>query len=432
MQCKILLVFDFDETVSQENTCMTVYKLIGEGRKEIWNGIQPGAWHMFMHKVFARLQDDNWSLPQIREALEEVPLVDGMQELFEHIRENKHWYDCVLISNATTFIIDSIIDKYELRPAIDRIYTNPTVYVNGILGVEACHSHSHEICPPNMCKGSLLTEFIQEQKDEHVLYKMVCYCGDGGNDFCPSLQLKSTDFVFARRGFSLAKRIAHHFESGETIDARVALWDDGYQVLHIIGIECGKVIRSIIEAKRKEETSKANETGKTDESDTIRNKDRTSRNSSASRSSKAGKTDETGKSDQTNESDKTTSIDRTSRNSSASRSSKAGKTDETGKSDQTNESDKTTSIDRTSRNSSASRSSKAGKTDQINESDKTSNKGRTSRNSSASRSSRASRSEKISKTDEYGEADKPRTTDECMEIQKTESSEEVFLLAPTN
>ena len=245
MKQKILLAFDFDETVCDENTCMSVYKMIGEGRKEVWNGIQRGAWHLFMHKVFARLQSDRVPLQQIRDMLEDVPLVHGMMELFEYIKENKHWYDCIVISNATTFIINSIIDRHDMRPAIDKIYTNPTIYVDGMLGVDACHSHSHELCPPNMCKGTILMDYVQEQKNNNVFYKMVCFIGDGGNDFCPSVQLKTNDLIFARRGYSLDKRIAAHFQSGETIDARVALWDSGMEILRIIQKECGKVISEI-------------------------------------------------------------------------------------------------------------------------------------------------------------------------------------------
>ena len=243
MPHKVLLVFDFDETVSDENTCMTVYKMIGEGRRQVWSGIQPGQWHLFMHKVFVRLQNDNVPLRQIKEVLEDVPLVNGMMELFEYIKENKHLYDCVVISNATSFIINSIVERHNFGPAIDQIYTNPTIYEDGMLGVEPCHSHSHGMCPPNMCKGSLLTDYIQEQRNKSVTYKMVCYVGDGGNDFCPSVQLKSTDFVFVRRGYSLEKRLAAHCESGGTVDARVVVWDDGFEVLDRIKEECGRVMR---------------------------------------------------------------------------------------------------------------------------------------------------------------------------------------------
>mmetsp|Transcript_12348 Transcript_12348/g.22313 ORF Transcript_12348/g.22313 Transcript_12348/m.22313 type:complete len:88 (+) Transcript_12348:626-889(+) len=74
------------------------------------------------------------------------------------------------------------------------------------------------------CKGKVLDEILMtfERRPK------VVYVGDGFNDLCPSLRLKKNELICARQGFSLAR----HLKSGNyVVDARVILWNSGYDVL---------------------------------------------------------------------------------------------------------------------------------------------------------------------------------------------------------
>jgi 2-hydroxy-3-keto-5-methylthiopentenyl-1-phosphate phosphatase len=46
---------------------------------------------------------------------------------------------------------------------------------------------------------------VKARNEEKVFFERVFYCGDGDNDFCPSLRLTEKDFAFARKGFELEK-----------------------------------------------------------------------------------------------------------------------------------------------------------------------------------------------------------------------------------
>jgi Putative Phosphatase len=92
-----------------------------------------------------------------------------------------------------------------------------------------------------MCKGHILDT---HRSNGHVQqppgYNLVVYIGDGSNDMCPALRLKPEDLVLARRGFSLAKRIAKPDENKPV--AKVVLWDDGFDILSAIKGELSKLL----------------------------------------------------------------------------------------------------------------------------------------------------------------------------------------------
>lgn len=54
------------------------------------------------------------------------------------------------------------------------------------------------------------------------------YIGDGGNDFCPLNLLNENDFVFARNGYSLQKRIE---KRKKELNASVEYWDTGFDII---------------------------------------------------------------------------------------------------------------------------------------------------------------------------------------------------------
>jgi len=61
----------------------------------------------------------------------------------------------------------------------------------------------------------------------------VFYCGDGGNDMCAALNLRSSDFVMARDGYTLSERLAAAAQDDAHSDAvkpTVMVWKNGEDV----------------------------------------------------------------------------------------------------------------------------------------------------------------------------------------------------------
>lgn len=83
-------------------------------------------------------------------------------------------------------------------------------------------------CSANMCKGEELEAYL-ERNGGRSAYDRIVYVGDGSNDFCPLLRLKSTDLALVRFDFALARRIAKQGESaGMTVP--VKYWDGAWEV----------------------------------------------------------------------------------------------------------------------------------------------------------------------------------------------------------
>jgi len=83
----------------------------------------------------------------------------------------------------------------------------------------------------NLCKGHVLTTHIEEAAKRGVHYDRVAYVGDGSNDLCPSLRLRSNDIVFPRKGFALVKLIEKLDDDLEML-AKVVPWDTGLEILN--------------------------------------------------------------------------------------------------------------------------------------------------------------------------------------------------------
>jgi len=80
--------------------------------------------------------------------------------------------------------------------------------------------------------GHILETHIKERVDNGHMYKRTVYVGDGGNDFCPSLRLKETDYIFPRDNYALHKKIEN--EKLPNPIANVVPWSDATEILQVL------------------------------------------------------------------------------------------------------------------------------------------------------------------------------------------------------
>ena len=234
MESKILLVFDFDKTITQKNTDTVAFKMIQDEsqRKFLRSQIKSGEWTNFMNKVFEVLSASAVKIDEIKLNIETMALNHGMLEIFKHIKTFQAIFDCIIISDSNSWFIDCILNAYNLNSLIKKVYTNKAHLEDNKLQISACHSHSHASCPVNMCKGLLLDEYLQACALQGLSYKVVCYIGDGDNDFCPCTHLRSSDYVFPRRGFPLYSRLNAAEDTANVVTAHIVAWDDGHDILN--------------------------------------------------------------------------------------------------------------------------------------------------------------------------------------------------------
>ena len=80
--------------------------------------------------------------------------------------------------------------------------------------------HGSSLCPPNLCKGTVLDRWIAELRPARVIY-----VGDGSGDYCPATRLRPGDVLLARRAphDGLLKKCR---ANPAAVRAEVVEWDD--------------------------------------------------------------------------------------------------------------------------------------------------------------------------------------------------------------
>ena len=100
--------------------------------------------------------------------------------------KNEYQADLIIISDANSIYIKESLENAGIHEAFSEIYTNPAEFTSEGQLVVTPFTNQTEclrpegLCGANLCKGKVLLDFVKS-KD----YSLICYAGDGGNDFCP-------------------------------------------------------------------------------------------------------------------------------------------------------------------------------------------------------------------------------------------------------
>lgn len=234
---KILLAFDFDHTIINDNSDTYVTKLAPNGKipPEIKALYSDQGWTLFMSEIFRYLHSNKTTPKQILECMTEISFSPGMVDLLTTLDQTKA--EAIVISDANYIFIDHILTFHGLKDRINKIFTNPAKFNNeGRLELEMYHvQDSCSLSTVNLCKGQILESYIEERAKENVIFTHIAFVGDGENDFCPSLRLSPKDFVFPREGYSLVKHIEKmKAEQGLHIKANIHTWKSGLDILKIL------------------------------------------------------------------------------------------------------------------------------------------------------------------------------------------------------
>uniref|UniRef100_A0A146QMI9 Phosphoethanolamine/phosphocholine phosphatase n=1 Tax=Fundulus heteroclitus TaxID=8078 RepID=A0A146QMI9_FUNHE len=233
---KLLMVFDFDHTVVDDNSDIWVLNCLPDQTlpASVKASYRDGHWTEYMGRVMAYIGDQGISPDRIRGVMETIPFTPGMRDLLTFIAESKSAVDCIVVSDSNTLFIDWVLEGAGLRAAVDRVFSNPaSINEAGHLELQHHHSHNCHKCPVNMCKRKVLEGYLSERAEAGVEYGRVFYVGDGGNDLCPSLCLRGQDAVMPRKGFTLEKLLARlkAQKADSSAAAKVVVWSSGTEIL---------------------------------------------------------------------------------------------------------------------------------------------------------------------------------------------------------
>ncbi|XP_072927822.1 phosphoethanolamine/phosphocholine phosphatase-like [Hemitrygon akajei] len=232
---KFLIVFDFDETIIQHNSDYVILKCNPDQSlpEELLQPQEEEFWREYMNKVYQYFGEKGVKEETMRKVLAETPLTKEMVNLFQFLKKSSDLFECIIISDANMFFINSILQANGLSTIFQKIYTNPSCFDNNnTFTISPYHSHMCEQCPINMCKRKILHDHLVQRAEEEVEFEKIFYVGDGTNDFCPSVALTPTDFIFPRKNYPLDSLISKiKMTEPSAIQAQVVPWESGEDIL---------------------------------------------------------------------------------------------------------------------------------------------------------------------------------------------------------
>jgi pyridoxal phosphate phosphatase PHOSPHO2 len=116
---RVLIAFDFDHTIIDDNSDTYIQRLAPNGGKipeEITKLYSSRGWTKFMSEVFKYLRSNGTNQTQLLDCVAEIPLVNGMLELLTYltpsekedaaavqtVQEQMVVYDAIIISDSNS------------------------------------------------------------------------------------------------------------------------------------------------------------------------------------------------------------------------------------------------------------------------------------------------------------------------------------------
>ncbi|KAH0626760.1 hypothetical protein JD844_001939 [Phrynosoma platyrhinos] len=231
---KNLLVFDFDETIVNENSDESILQAApGKQLPEsVRQTFREGFYNEYMQGVLKYMGDQGVKMADFKAVYEKIPLSPGMRDLFQFLSKQQDHFEIILISDANMFGIECALRAAGAYSLFRKIFSNPSSFdKRGYLTLGPYHSHNCSRCPANMCKHKILTEYLAERAREKARFERVFYVGDGANDFCPSTALTSSDVAFPRKNYPMHQLILEVEKNQPgTYQATVVAWDSAIEV----------------------------------------------------------------------------------------------------------------------------------------------------------------------------------------------------------
>ncbi len=168
------------------------------------------------------------SIQQIRDTLGTCPFDPHMIKILNELHKDQGAIH--IISDANTMFIETILEHNGVGECVTSIISNPAkltkeneveyLHITKLCGEVEESKHGCTTCPINMCKGEIVDKLVKEKDPNGI----TVYVGDGGNDYCAVRRLDlNYDFVFARKGFVLEKKLKNdHLLDND----HVFLWND--------------------------------------------------------------------------------------------------------------------------------------------------------------------------------------------------------------
>ncbi|GAA5975095.1 hypothetical protein JCM5350_004584 [Sporobolomyces pararoseus] len=234
---KVLIVFDFDWSCADQDTDRYVFEVLAPHlRVSLREGKKTTQWTDNVAQHLVKLHQEGKTRADIEGALRTLPVHPAMKRGLATVKARQDPQATFLcLSNSNTVFIDTVLRHYGMENQFDEIITNPAKFRDdGLLELKRRvdpNGKQHECkvgCSPNMCKGEELEAFMARNGGWEA-FDQVVYVGDGGNDLCPALHLRSQDILLVRMYRELSRRLEKEGLKGG-FKARAISWGGAWEV----------------------------------------------------------------------------------------------------------------------------------------------------------------------------------------------------------
>ena len=188
------IIFDYDWSLINCNSDTYIFeKLLETNIQNIspMTHVKKGlSWTHAVNAALVELHDiTHCTSLDILNCIGNVPMQDGMIHALQYAKMKE--CQIYILSDANTIFIKAMLVQYNLESFVNGIVTNGACFLqDGLLQITPFHDenkekHGCKHCPLNLCKGSVVTKWMEEKEIERIVY-----IGDGRGDFCPALKLK--------------------------------------------------------------------------------------------------------------------------------------------------------------------------------------------------------------------------------------------------
>jgi pyridoxal phosphate phosphatase PHOSPHO2 len=245
-----LVVFDFDWSMADQDSDHWLFEVLAPDIRRKMEALsrEPGKtvqWTDIVAECLRDLSEADRGVhrPDIERALRQIPFHPAMKRGIQYLKDPASLDTTLFVlSNANTFFINTILQHQGIRECFDTIITNPADFssenphrlvLRRRVGPEDPPHKCQVGCEDNMCKGQELTRYLDaKRRASDTEFDRIIYVGDGNNDFCPVLRLRSQDVVLCRRSRGLERNIETERLKGSTsrLACTVEPWSGAWEV----------------------------------------------------------------------------------------------------------------------------------------------------------------------------------------------------------
>lgn len=236
---RFLVLFDFDETIINESSDDAVIQVL-PGQLPDWliNSYREGHYSEYSQRVLAYMAEQGVTEDAIHAAVKRIPASPGFLDLLQYLQSHMEDFELVVVSDANMYFIETWLECAGVRHLFSQIFTNPGSFDDsGKLVLQPFHSHDCAACPDNMCKQTILREYLEGRQKERDgdPFQRLFYIGDGANDVCPVRALGPQDTAFARKDFPM-HRLLEEMKASQPaqVQANVLPWDSGDDIVEAL------------------------------------------------------------------------------------------------------------------------------------------------------------------------------------------------------